>query len=337
MNIIFFVIIIIFNIIILTNLKTLSKKINIFDYPDNLLKKHKNGIPVLGGIIFILNFYFLLVYSTYFEQTLFYELKNKREYFSLILLTFSFFLVGLYDDKYKLDPYKKIFLSTIIILSTILINKNLVIENINLSFFEKRIFLGDFSLLFTVFCILLLTNALNFYDGINGQSLIFIIIIFSFLFFISGFNFFYLIIIIILLFLLILNFNNKLFMGDNGIYVLSSTISFSLIYEYNFTENIIFSDTIFFLLLIPCIDLFRLIIERIVTGKNAFIGDRNHIHHLLINKINLVKTNIALVILSLFPITLFHLFKKEFFVTLVISLILYFIAIIVSRKKNKNA
>jgi len=337
MNIIFFGFLIILNIIILINLDKLSKNINIFDYPDNLLKKHKNQIPILGGIIFITNFFFLLIYSIYFDHTLFYELENKREYFSLILLTMLFFLTGLYDDKYQLIPNKKIFFIVIIILSTILINKNLIIDNINLSFYEKRIFLNNFSFLFTIFCILLFTNALNFYDGINGQSLIFAIIIFSFLFLISNFNFFYLFIIIILSFLVILNLNNKLFMGDSGIYTLSSVISFFLIYEYNFTKNIIFSDAIFFLLFVPCMDLFRLVTERIITGKNAFIGDRNHIHHLLMNKLNLVKTNLVLVLLGIFPILLFHFFKIEFFVTLILSLILYFIIIIVSKIKRKNA
>jgi UDP-GlcNAc:undecaprenyl-phosphate GlcNAc-1-phosphate transferase len=202
---------------------------------------------------------------------------------------------------------------------------------------KKKIFLNNFSFLFTVFCILLFTNALNFYDGINGQSLIFSIIVFSFLFLISNFNFFYLFIIFILLFLMVLNLNNKLFMGDSGIYALSSAVSFFLIYEYNFTENIIFSDTIFFLLFIPCMDLFRLVIERIITGKNAFVGDRNHIHHLLMNKLNLVSTNIVLIVLSIFPILLFKFFNIKFFVTLVLSITLYFIIIIVTKKIRKNA
>ena len=337
MNIVYFVFLIIFNITILVNFGKLSKKINIFDHPDDLLKKHKSQIPILGGIIFITNFYFLLIYSIYFDQSFFYELKNKREYLSLLLLTLFFFLTGLYDDKYKLIPNKKIFFIIIIILSTVLINSNLIIDTINLSFFKKRIFLNNFSFLFTIFCILLFTNALNFYDGINGQSLIFSIIIFSFLFLISDFNFFYLFIIFILSFLIVLNLNNKLFMGDSGIYALSSSISFFLIYEYNFTENIIFSDTIFFLLFIPCIDLFRLIIERCINGKNAFIGDRNHIHHLLINKHNLLNTNIVLAVLSIFPILLFYFFKIEFFITLILSLTLYFIIIIVTKKIKKNA
>jgi UDP-N-acetylmuramyl pentapeptide phosphotransferase/UDP-N-acetylglucosamine-1-phosphate transferase len=140
MNIVYFVFLIIFNITILINFDKLSKKINIFDHPDDLLKKHKSQIPILGGIIFITNFYFLLIYSIYFDQSFFYELKNKREYLSLLLLTLFFFLTGLYDDKYKLIPNKKIFFIIIIILSTVLINSNLIIDNINLSFFEKKNF-----------------------------------------------------------------------------------------------------------------------------------------------------------------------------------------------------
>ena len=62
-------------------------------------------------------------------------------------------------------------------------------------------------------------------------------------------------------------------------------------------------------------------------GKNAFYGDRNHIHHLLIRKYSLVFSNITLLTLSIFPIALLTLLNLSFFVTFGIFLIIYIILI----------
>ena len=100
---------------------------------------------------------------------------------------------------------------------------------------------------FTLFCIVILINSLNFYDGINCQSGIFYLIVFSYLYIVSDKNFFYLFNLNII-FCLFLNLNKVIF-GDNGVYLISVFI-ISLIYEHNLNRNIIFADQIFILLLI---------------------------------------------------------------------------------------
>lgn len=336
MNIIFLILLILFNFFLYINLEKFSKKINIFDIPDKKLKRHKSKIPIVGGIIFFINLLFLILYQFFFLKSfIIFDIfsLDKREIFSILLLFFSFFLIGLYDDKYNLSPKNKIIYLTIFIVVTILINKKLLISNFNISFLDKKIFLNDFSILFTVFSIIIITNALNFYDGINGQSLGFFFIVLSFLFIKSQLNIFYLIIIFIISFLLFLNLNKKLFLGDSGIYLISSLVSISLIYEYNVKKNIIFVDEIFFLLLVPGLDLVRLTFERILSGKNALHGDRNHIHHLLINKISLFKANIILLFIGILPVFLFSFFKLNFFTVFFIIIILFYSLILFLKKK----
>ena len=70
----------------------------------------------------------------------------------------------------------------------------------SISFIENKIFwiICNF---FTIFCILILVNALNFYDGINGQSCLIFLISFSFLFIKSDMHYFYIISIILILFI----------------------------------------------------------------------------------------------------------------------------------------
>ena len=44
-----------FNLIFFMNYLIIAKKYNIFDYPDNVRKSHKNPTPLLGGLLIFLN------------------------------------------------------------------------------------------------------------------------------------------------------------------------------------------------------------------------------------------------------------------------------------------
>ena len=311
------------NVIVFFNLKKISNLVNIFDKPDKNLKKHITSVPLIGGVIIIIN---LLIYfiSTIFFNTISTSIEfSTREQISIFLLIALFFLMGIYDDKFKLTPNTKLILSILISILVLSLNNNLLIQYLNFSFLDRNIIVGNFSYFFTIFCIIILINALNFYDGINGQALIFFIIIFSYLAISSPFKFFYIIMIIICIFILFLNLQNKVFLGDSGIYTLGSILSLFLIYEYNFFETLRFCDEIFLLLILPGVDLLRLTCSRIISGKNAFYGDRNHLHHMLLKKFNLLKTNIILALLVIFPIFLFSILNLNFYIVLFLFIIIY--------------
>ena len=317
------IIILFFNILVFFNLKKISNIINIYDKPDKYLKKHKSNVPLLGGIIIILNILIYFLLSFFFDTSLENLGFSKKEQLSIFLLIALFFLMGICDDKFKLAPNTKLILSIIISILVLSLNNNLLIQNLSFSFLDRKIFLGDLSYFFTVFCIIILINALNFYDGINGQSLIFFILIFSYLAFKSPVNFLYIILILICIFTLFLNLKNKIFLGDSGIYTLGSILALLLIYEYNYFKTLRFSDEIFLLLMLPGIDLLRLTITRIMNGKNAFYGDRNHLHHLLLKKYKLLQTNLILTILGFFPIILFSFFNFNFLLILSLFVFIY--------------
>ena len=326
-----------FNTVILLNFKKLSKIVNIYDLPDQKLKMHKKKMPILGGCILVINYMIYLLYQIFFlDQFLFAQIQDfdNREVFSIFFLILTFFFLGLYDDKFKLSPNSKLFYSIILILTSLLLNRNLIIDMMSLSFYENKIFFQNFSIIFTIFCILILINSLNFYDGINGQSYIFFIYIFSFLYFKSMMNNFYLINIFLILFVLFINLRNKLFLGDSGVFLLSILASVSLIYEHNEQKNIIYADEIFFLLLLPGIELIRLTFIRLISGKNAFFGDRNHLHHLLIKKFSLLYTNLILIILFLIPLLLFTYSKLNSYVVFLLFLIIYISTILTLRSND---
>jgi len=240
----------------------------------------------------------------------------------------------LIDDKINVNPNIKFIFLILITLLSVYLDKSLLIQKFSLSFYSHKIFLNDYSIFFSVFCIVILINALNFYDGINGQSLIFFIISFSYLLIVTKKYEFYGLIIFILIILLYLNLNNKLFMGDSGIYLLAVILSTSIIYEHNIYENIEFADEIFLLLFLPGLDLLRLSIFRLIKGKNPFFGDRSHIHHILIDNFSLLRSNLILLFLILIPLILFSVLKINFFLVLVIILFIYFILILKFRAND---
>ena len=327
------------NLLLLLKLKKISQILNIYDYPDGKLKLHEIKTPIIGGFILIMNFSIIFIYQIFFQKN-FLALNlsyfHNLELFTLLILIYFYFFLGLYDDKYQLGPFKKIIFSIFIILLALLLNKNLIITDLSLSFYKNKIFLNNLSIIFTIFCILILTNSLNFYDGINGQSCIIFIIFFLYLLLKSEFNFFYLYCIILISIIILPNLKNMIFLGDSGIYLLSIILSISLIYEHNVQKNIIYADEIFFLLLFPGLDLLRLAITRSFNKKNPLIGDRKHIHHLLINKFSLFFSNIFLLFLSILPIVLFVIFNLNFFLIFFIFLIIYIFLIQYLKSSVKN-
>ena len=317
----------IINLIIVININTISKIINLYDFPDKKLKFHKKKIPLIGGSILILNILFLILIEFIFRIKIFVFFQSLNEIFSFFLILLSFFILGFYDDKYKIKPSYKFFFSILISLFYIVINNNILIKSFSLSIYEYRIFLETFSVLFTVFCIIVLINSLNFFDGINGQLLIFFLLVFSYLLFKTNRYEFYVFIIIIILFCLFMNLKNQIFLGDNGVYVLSVILITSIIYENNVYKNFAYADEIFFLLLLPGIDLIRLTFLRLIKKKNPFYGDRNHIHHLMIKKYSLLITNTLLLLLSVLPIFLYNVFELNFYAIFSIFLVIYVLLI----------
>ena len=162
---------------------------------------------------------------------------------------------------------------------------------------------------------------------------------FFFLFYLLfRFEIFYLIIIICLLFLFILNLKNKIFLGDSGIYILGAFISFVIISEYNKQSTKFFADDIFIIMMIPGLDFIRLFFERISKGKNPFLGDKNHLHHLLIDKFGFFKSYLLIVILYVSPF-LFKLTNVSNFYIITLYVIFYNILFIYLRKsfvRKKN-
>ncbi len=75
-----------------------------------------------------------------------------------------------------------------------------------------------------------------------------------------------------------LNFQGKIFLGNNGVMLISFLLSIFFIKTYN-QFHFFLADEIFLLMLIPGLDMIRLFIQRLINKKNPFSSDMEHIHH----------------------------------------------------------
>ena len=100
---------ILINVIFNLKYKKIVKIVNIYDKPNNR-KKHKFPVPLVGGILVFFNIFFLILFSKILKIDL--GIINNV---SFIFGYISFFLLGLYDDKYNIKAGIKLILSILIL------------------------------------------------------------------------------------------------------------------------------------------------------------------------------------------------------------------------------
>ena len=256
----------------------ISQSMKLIDYP-NKIKDHKLPTPLIGGLICV------ILITEYFLYNFFFNLENVE--IIIYLLALTIFIIGLIDDIKSISPWIR--LVVIFFIFFIFFNFFSEYSIKNLDFIHgKSVHLKSLSIIFSILCMALLINAFNMTDGVNGLFLGISIICYSYIFFSyetnNSFLFFMITILFILLFL---NLKNFFFMGDSGVYLITTILGVSIISAYNSKlSNIKSVEEIFLLFCIPGIDMFRLFIIRILNKKNPFKGDKNHFHHLLNNRIS---------------------------------------------------
>ena len=275
-------------------------------------------MPLAGGIILIINIllYFIIanIDEQYFSSEIFFN--DIFELYILFLTSIVIFSIGLFDDKFNLSPNYKFLFLFIVIFVALSFDDSLIITTIKISFFDKVINLDELSLLFTCFCFLIFLNAFNMFDGINLQASFYSIIILAFITVMYANSLFIKILLIFLICYSFLNYKNKSFLGDNGSLLVAFLIGYIFIKLYN-NEKILFVDEVFVYMMIPGLDLIRLVFKRIINKKNPLRGDRNHLHHLISAKLNLFKSTIITQLLIFLPLFLLYLNTKIIFIILV--------------------
>ena len=230
-----------------------------------------------GGVIIVFYFIYILVFS---------DLDK------LIIPLIFIFLIGFLSDINILkSPILRLFLQIIVILFSV-IYLNLEILTSRIVILDAILQIRLFNIIFTTFCILILINGFNFIDGLNSLASGYFLLIFLVLLKLNFLDFAQIsihhsyFIIYLIVFIAILNFTNKVFLGDSGAYILglvSSVLMILLQHQYN---NI----SPFFIVLIlwyPSYENLFSIIRKLKFKKDPKKPDTHHLHQLILNYVEL--------------------------------------------------
>ena len=259
----------------------------LFDIPDER-KTHTYPISSLGGIGIVAGLSISLLLVSDFKL-------GDSEFQYYLATFFIIFILGVIDDIFVLHAWKKV-MGQILVSLILTAKAHLVITNLQGlgGLFEID---SIFSYPLTFFAIILVINSFNLMDGVDGLAAsVGLVASFAFgLFFYINNNLPYAILSFAmagsLLAFLMFNFPPaKIFMGDSGS-MLIGLVNAILLVKFIETGSSVplfpVASSIavgFGILLIPLLDVLRVFIIRLTKGVSPFEPDRNHLHHLLLNK-----------------------------------------------------
>lgn len=318
---------------------------HLYDEPDETRKLHTSKIPTLGGIAIFAG---TVISATFFAH----QSKNLDLGAFLSAMTILFF-TGIKDDIIPLPPYKK-FLAQLLASLIIVLWGDVRLSSLYGFFFIHQA-PEWFLIIATIFTIIVIINAFNLIDGINGLAggiACIVLCTFGFWFYlykeeslaiwaaatcgaVMGF----------------LRYNllqGKIFMGDTGSLLLgfiSAVFAIQFI-EMNAVEKSfagakapIFAVAV---LAVPLFDTIRVFVVRIINRRSPFSGDRNHLHHLLLDSgFTHLQSSLILYALNVMVIVLAYLGKNWNVYLYLGSLWLLMISftqifLIVKRQRQKN-
>lgn len=298
---------------------------------------HVQKTPSMGGFAFFVTLIVSIFFFKYFDV--------DGVGLNFVASVTIIFIIGLKDDLVHSTAKDKV-LSEIAAITIMFFFTGFHISSFEgfLGIYEvPQILVGIIHLLIT----LTIINAYNLIDGVDGLASTIGISIFSMfgLIFYGLELHFYLLICLsfigTLFAYLRFNFSPKIkvFMGDTGSLIIGFSIAIlslkfltlepSSFENFNFkTENKLF--IIAAILIVPLIDLFRVIIIRLLQGKNPFRADRNHIHHILLDlglphyaiALLLGLLNYVLAFLLIYLSLFFNSFEMMLIVIVVFSIIM---------------
>ena len=204
-------------------------------------------------------------------------------------------------------------------------NPQIYINNIFIEQLHINIEVNKISKLLITIIVLSYIISLNLFDGINLQSSCYFFVIGTIFIIQNVFVLLNISILIPLIFIIFLNFKNKVFLGDSGIYLMGFMFSYNFIFGYQ--SGTLTGEIILMMVIMPIIDAIRVTIVRIYKGLNPSKPRKDHIHHLLLNYFH-QNWVFVLIFLSYFiPLILIVIYKISIIYSLCIFLISYILLI----------
>ncbi len=259
---------------------------------------HHGFTPNVGGMaifvgLLLSNQYLLFYFFDSFQNfEISSEIENQIK--AYIMLTgggIVMFIMGISDDISELSSYFRFFVQSLVCFLTVYVG-DLRIDNFYgiLGLHQLPEF---FSIVFSISVMIFIINSFNLTDGLDGLAAslgLFILSCFAFIFYFNGKYFDCTLACAGIASLFAFWLYNKppasIFMGDGGSLTIGFIIACCAIRACNMEIVEGVNNPVFILCILayPAIDTLRVFTVRIFSGKSPFSADRNHIHHLLIDK-----------------------------------------------------
>lgn len=267
--------------------RPLAVRLGYVDKPDKR-KHHDEAVPLIGGplIVSLLFIIPLCVDSGPLAHPAF---------LTALLVTG---LLGILDDRFDLNAWVKLGLQTLIGV-ILVVGSGTTISNLGSFLFFDNATLAYFAVPFTILCVVLLMNAINMIDGLDGLSGGIVLTALIFLGLAAGSlhmeriaNAFAIPAGILCGYLLynapwFCRPGKKIFMGDAGSLSLGLLLAWLAIYYGGanpaIEDRVLPSMSVAWILALPVVDAGALFIHRILHGRHPFHADRRHIHHHLLD------------------------------------------------------
>lgn len=265
----------------------IAQKKRLFDLPNDR-KVHKRAISSLGGAAIFAGF---LVSSMLFIP------ENLHPEFRFFMAgAIVIFFLGLKDDLTNLSAINKL-IGQILVATVLIFAGGLRLEGMYGLFGLTEVPML-FSYGLTYFTIIVVMNAFNLIDGIDGLATslgILSLSVFGVYFFLAdqiAYSMLAFSLVGSLMAFLIFNHQPaRIFMGDSGSLVIGTVNSILVIRFIHVSSApaaaIPFNGSValgFAILFVPLLDTLRMFTVRLLRGKSPFSPDRNHFHHLLLDR-----------------------------------------------------
>ena len=287
--------------VIIPRILVISHKKRLYDVPD-ARKVHTMPVPRLGGLSFfpviLMSMFLVIGFRLYFWDVNVSGLSFNMlyEYLFLFVGMTLLYLVGVCDDLVGVG-YRYKFAVQIAAALLLVLSGNWFDSFGGLfGIYSVPVWVG---VPFTVFIVVYITNAINLIDGIDGLAsglCCIALSVLSVIFFLRG-QYVYALLAICTLGILMpfwcynvfgnANRGHKLFMGDAGSLTLGYVISILIIHmsvtnEVSPTLSNPYMVIAFSTVLVPLLDVIRVVLHRLREHKNPFLPDKNHFHHKLL-------------------------------------------------------
>lgn len=265
----------------------IAEQKKLYDIPDER-KVHTRPVASLGGVGIFGGFMLALLLSIRGD------VSPEFQYF--FGAAFVIFFLGLKDDLVVLSASKK-FIGQMIAASIIIHLGEVKLDSMHGLFGMDKVPEG-FSLALSYLTIIVIINSFNLIDGIDGlaSSLgILTMLVFGAYFFAIGQQSYSLLAFSmagsLVAFLIFNHHPAKIFMGDSGSLMIGMVNSILVIKFINVAGSPGVAVPIesavaigIAILIVPLLDTLRVFGIRIFNGRSPFTPDRNHVHHLLLDR-----------------------------------------------------